>query len=230
MKWKIKSGVLIISLFAFGMVEAESSIKTIYYQKGQVYALTFSQLYVTSIHFEGAESIKSVHCGDSSAWEVLQSKASKNSILIKPKTPNSDTDLIVRMNNQWVLFKIKSSHQKTATPLIFVHVFLPGNRSQGKKKKAYYHPYCFQGDESLKPLWMYDDNSYTYFSWRPNNALPAIYRLSEDLKQSYITNFRIHDRIFLLPSISTRWLLKRGKQQAVLSRVSPLLDQRGCHG
>ena len=230
MKQKIKYGILLFSLSLFSLVKAGPSVQVIHYREGQVYTLNMSLLYVTSIHFQGTASITSVHCGDSSAWEVLESKVEKNSILIKPTIANSDTDLIVRMNNQTILFKIKSSSQKTMTPLIFVDVVIPNHTGQDKETISSPRAYCFHGDESLRPLWMYDNGSYTYFSWPANTAFPAIYRLSNDLKQRYLTNFRVIKQTFLLPGMSEKWLLKRGPNEAVLSRSN---DRRGfgdCDG
>jgi type IV secretion system protein VirB9 len=230
MKWKIKFSIIILFLSIFGVVKAEPSVQVIHSQEGQVYSLTMSLFYVTSIHFQGTAPITSIHCGDSSAWEVLRSKVEKNSILIKPLIANSETDLIVRMNNRTVLFKIKSSNQKTITPLIFVNVMMPSDSVQIEKMTLDSPTYCFHGDESLRPLWMYDNGSYTYFSWPVNTAFPAVYRLSGDMKQSYLTNFRINKQTFLLPGISEKWLLKRGGKKAILSRSSYRRGFGDCHG
>jgi type IV secretion system protein VirB9 len=221
--------LLLLCVFARAAYSAESSVLQLTYHPGHPYRLILSPLYVTSVHFEGGHAIEHVYCGDGSAWEVSRSSVARNSLLIKPKIVGSKTDLLVRVDGKIVLFRVESSRQVSGQPLIFVNVQLP-HLKRVLQHRSTYHSYCFKGNESLRPVWMFDSGEFTYFSWPRNKSLPAIYRLSATGKKLYMTNFRIHNRIFLLPRISQRWLLRRGDDCAILQRVHYQNGRRICHG
>jgi type IV secretion system protein VirB9 len=222
MKLKIRRWSLLTVILGLNLAQA-SSVQTWAYQPGRVYTLSLSPLYVTSLHFQGSKAIESIHCGDPSAWEILRSRVTKHSILIKPKLSHSETDLIVKVDKKTVLFKLQSV-PKRDSPLIYANLIFPSARHH--QKENYYHGYCFKGNELLRPVWMYDNGVSTYFSWKKNMPFPAVYRLSADCQQRYLTNFRVNKQVFLLPKVSQNWLLKRGKRQALLTRMVG----GSCHG
>lgn len=227
---RIKCIVTLFLLF-FWVGGTASYSKTIGYKKNKLYSLDLSPYYVTSIHFPDSLEVKRVYCGDPSSWEILHSNSKDNSIFIKPKRLGVESDLIVLAGNKDVFFKIKSAAALQRDPLLSVSLVFPSSQSNTKKRAVHsIHPYCFKGDESLRPRWMYDNGVYTYLSWPNNRSLPAIYRYNCNSKQRYVTNFRVNGRDFLLPKVSRSWLLKRGESQAVLTRARHDGNRSYCNG
>jgi type IV secretory pathway VirB9-like protein len=225
--------LLVGLLFFIGLdtQAADSAVLRFVYQANQVYHLYLSPLAVTSIHFQGAKQIQSMHCGDATAWDIHPSPVVDNSLLLKPIKLGSKTDLIVQVDNKPVLFRIESGRHLAENPLLLVNMqFLRHKRKRKQPVTTHYHAYCFKGSPSLKPQWMFDNGEYSYLAWSRNVAMPAIYRLADNGKQMYLTNFRIHKRVFLLPRLSRYWLLRRGKEQAVLSRMRYHRGRRVCDG
>lgn len=226
MKWWIVNLLIFIGL---PVQAADSTVMRFTYRENEVYHLSLSPLTVTSIHFQGASQIKTVYCGDPQAWDIHQSPVVENSLLLKPALLGSKTNLIVQVDNKSVLFQIESGRQMKANPLLFVNISFPSTRVDQPMPTSY-HPYCFKGSPSLKPLWMFDDFEYSYITWPHHTALPAIYQMADNGRDFYLTNFRIHQGVFLLPRLSQQWLLRRGKEQAVLYPVHYRHGRGVCDG
>lgn len=230
MKGFVMRILVLLSLLAFQAISSAAVMALTNRYTGQVHDLTLSPFYVTSIHIASNQSIRSIHCGDPAAWEISRSAVAKNTILIKPKRQASTTNLLVYCGEKPVYFKIHATVTQSIDPLVLVNLRFLARKSLKKiKHQRAIHPYCFHGDESLRPLWMYDDGEYTYFSWPKQAALPAIYRISPDRKQSYISSYRIHHRIIWLPKANSQWVLKRGSRTAILLRLRYRNGRSYCH-
>jgi type IV secretory pathway VirB9-like protein len=226
----LKIIAIFIGIMASYSFADNSSVLTTRYESDKLYTLQLSPLYVTSFHFQGTNKIENVYCGDSSSWEVLRSTAMPNVLLVKPKKINSKTDLIVQVDGKTVLFGLESVQNLVKMPIVSVNMDFSSNRIFKKQEMSRKdNSYSFFGDESLRPLWVFDNNQYTYIAWHENQAMPAIYKLGPN-KQLALTNFRIRGQFLLLPRLSACWLLKRGSIQAVIQQKSSVSTRSSCRG
>ena len=221
---------ILVMMLSFDVVSA-SAVKALSAAPGKAITLKLSPLYSTIIKLQGIKKISSIHCGDASAWEILKPMDSSNSIVIKPMSEQSKTDLIIRADRQDFLFKIESRPLFNVDPLLFVTVSASKKTIAFAEKPASVNPvshYCYRGDPLLRPSWAYDDSQATYLHWSKYSAVPAIYKVTSDHQSKYMVNFRVHSNVFRVPVVSDQWLLKKGKRKGWLIYFDA--DSRRCDG
>lgn len=203
----------------------------------KIIPLYLRPFFVLSIHLPHAEHIKSIHCGDSAAWDISTQQLPYPQLFIKPISRDSNTNLIVTTDRTSYYFHLQVVGSPTVGSNQVYSVILMDPRASKSstkkdvKVKKLRHRYFFNlgyyycGDWQLRPQWAFDDGQFTYFRFVAGQALPAIYRYDISRHASSLTNFRVVHHDLMLPERSFVWLLRRGKHEGYVYRRSV----RGLH-
>ncbi len=87
--------------------------------------------------------------------------------------------------------------------------------------------YFYRGDDSLKPTFMYDDNTHTYIHFLKNQPRPAVYSILNDGKESLINRNDVGDWV-VVQGVYKELRLRVGKSVLALINDSynPLIYKR----
>ena len=175
----------------------------------------------TLIQFEDDERIEGtpegmLGMGDAKAWSI---GPKGSNIMLKPKTENPDTKLIVVTNKRAYAFEIITVPAKSGaavtTILRFDYPDTALKRAEEKAQQAKLvdarakhiddavkaagpaqsrnRSFMKQGDESLAPSMVEDDGRFTYMRFDSNRPLPTVFKILPDGEEA-ITNFHMEPK------------------------------------
>ena len=189
----------------------DKRVRHINYQAEQVVKLVGHYGFATDIAFAQGETIKQIAMGDSEAWSVTPVA---NHIFIKPKAQKAITNMTVltayNKGHQRVYNFELSAHwsQHGAHPypndMMFAIDFrYPEQQRQLERNKQRHQEllaklntdqppkivnqnYFYKGDDSIKPMHVFDDGRFTYLTFNRKQDLPAIYIINSDNSESLV--------------------------------------------
>ncbi|THD67260.1 TrbG/VirB9 family P-type conjugative transfer protein [Phenylobacterium sp.] len=174
--------------------------------------------YQLSLEFDPAERIENVAIGDSLGWQVTPNRKA-NLLFIKPMSLRPDTNMTVVTNLRRYNFElsvkakapakaIPFSVRFTYPPPVYAIVEPPPLPPPPIDRN---HAYSFQGSDKNLPDRMFDDGLATYFTFRSQEDLPAIFAVEPDGQES-VVNSHMKDGYIVVDRIARGFVLRRGSE------------------
>lgn len=203
----------------------DARAKVVAYNPNQIYRLNTHYLVSTDIIFGKDEIINEgdYHLGDASSWDV---EVSRNHLYLKAKrleaagnlniTTNKYTyhfilsvsDAPIESNDQTLFLTFTyPTHGEDERKLALQLVDLPTDICQNKQK--YNLQYSFTGDKEQAPIRACDDGLFTYFKFRRQIDLPAIFMVLPDRKEE-VVNYRMENGYLVVERVAKAFTLRSG--------------------
>lgn len=203
----------------------DARAKMVSFNPNEIYVLNTHYLVSTDIIFGEDEIINAedVHLGDSSAWDV---QVSRNHLYIKAKRLDAGGNLSVTSNKYSYHFILNASdapidssdqvimlrftypnHGNAEKNLALQLATVPSDICQDKTK--YNLQYSFTGNAEQAPIRACDDGIFTYFKFRKNVEMPAIFMVLPHRKEA-VVNYRIEQGYFVVERIAKAFTLRNG--------------------
>jgi type IV secretion system protein VirB9 len=183
-------------------------ISNVAYEQSNVVPITGTPMTTTNIIFGKDETVVGASTGDLTSWEVSQADI-PNILFVKPTRVGSNTNLTVYTNKHRYFFHIMSKDPKDSTPTYAVIFEYPqeemakinakqkwlkgqndANLSKPMQPKDYNYDYTFNGSRTIMPVNVFDDGTFTYFTFLPNTPQPAIFAVDNAEGNETVVNIR----------------------------------------
>lgn len=188
----------------------DSRVRIATYQESQVFRLSVSLTHVTTVEFGEGESIRSIIAGDTEGFEIDGIPGGR-AFAIKPLARGVHTNVTVYSNRRSYYFNVT----EVAKPTFYVVQFrYPGqNRRPGNRiaRSAPNHNYVASARTEITPARVWDDGTFTYFAFRRNAPVPAIFRHSDGRERSVNTSATA-DGVIRVSGTNRQWVLRLGEQ------------------
>ncbi|TNE64394.1 MAG: P-type conjugative transfer protein VirB9 [Alphaproteobacteria bacterium] len=207
--------------------------------------------YQIMFEFAEDEHIENVALGDSMSWQVTPNKAG-NLMFIKPVTVPAVTNMTVVTDRRRYHFEMVGMSGEPTAPedLTFnIRFHYPADEAakaavEAERKAAeadskaetgtsepldtatLNFDFRFKGDKSNLPDRLFDDGKATYLYWAKNRAMPALFTVGDDGKETVI-NFTVRGDYMVLDQCVPELLLRNGRQETRLFNMRLYDRKRG---
>jgi type IV secretion system protein VirB9 len=170
-----------------------------------------------SVEFDPLEKIENVAIGDSLGWQVTPNRRA-NLLFLKPMSARPPTNMTVITNLRRYTFQLSVQKQVTrgtpfsvrflyAVPAVAMVVPPPPPPPPVERNAAY----SYDGSSHTLPVRVFDDGQDTYFSFRAEEDLPAIFAVDPDGGEA-VVNTRQYYGYVVVDRIARGFVLRRGKE------------------
>ena len=187
-------------------LSTDKRIKHVVYAPNDVVLLTGDTFINSQIIFGIKESVIDIQCGDSAAWSVSVNKTLPYIVNIKPMIGLSDTDLMITTidssrktknytfhlksvdgsSKDQVTFAVKFSYDEVVKPVSHDLLEATDVSSAGSR----HWDYSFNGCKHIVPVHVFDNGKFTYFQFRHDQVIPAIFSINNAKAKESLINFR----------------------------------------
>lgn len=218
----------------------DNRIKILAYNPSEVVVIRGHYGFQQMIELARDEKIESISIGDSLAWQVTPNK-SGNLLFLKPVEPRAHTNLSVitdRRNYTFELLAINLGSQPWEMNYVVrfhypdeeqsrVQAQLDANRQRiaqevvpnRRTESANWNlDYRVKGKSKLAPLHVFDDGSFTYFRFREQQEVPAIFLVEND--QESLLNYHVSGKYVVVERVADRFMLRSRSGKVRVTRDS----------
>lgn len=240
MKKLLITAALLLTITGYGTevpekLSSDARIEVVPYDPNNVVPINGTVMTTTQLIFSNTEIIENIQNGDLSAWTSSVSKTQPYMLFIKPTVMGSDTNMTVVTNLHTYYFHLLSqtsqiSSQNITYAIRFIYPqdlqqqlsqdFLQQEQQKKAELSAQQHPenyhwnYSYHGDKTILPQRVFDDGQFTYFLFKPQQTLPAIFKVLDSSGNESVTNYRRDDLnaniCLVLPEVARQWTLRDG--------------------
>ena len=186
--------------------------------------------YQLSVEFDPAEKIENVAIGDSLGWQVTPNRRA-NLLFLKPMSARPPTNMTVITNLRRYNFQL-SVQRQVARSLPFSVRFLYAAPAMAMIEAPLPPPppvernaaYSYEGSGKTLPIKVFDDGQDTYFSFRREEDLPAIYAVDPDGGEA-VVNSRERDGYVVIDRVARGFVLRRGSEVTRIYNDGFRIDQ-----
>lgn len=205
-------------------------IHVVDYDPAEVVELRSALGFQLSVEFDPAEKIENVAIGDSLGWQVTPNRRA-NLLFLKPMSARPPTNMTVITNLRRYNFQLSVQKQATrglpfsvrflyAVPAMAIIEVPPPPPPPVERNAAY----SYEGSGKTLPVKVFDDGQDTYFSFRREEDLPAIYAVDPDGGESLV-NSRERDGYVVIDRVARGFVLRRGGEVTRIYNDSFKLEQ-----
>jgi type IV secretion system protein VirB9 len=233
-----------------------NAVQVYLFEPGAIYEIMTAPGFVTMLHLRPGEEVRHLAAGDTSRWLIdvvgagtvdspqngiwpsaAQSNDGRSSILIKPRFPLLQTNLVIATNEREYLIDLKSVEKTYHSavewtypqrPVIFPSRHEPRRPDlavRGTSKRNYI--YSLQAPPGGIPPWapqaVYDDGHRVYVEFAPSIndfRRPPIYLLDAD-GVARMVNYRTEANRYVVDELFERAALRIGNERVVIQRTLP---------
>lgn len=214
---------------------ADARIKQVEYQKNNVVTIEGEAFVSTQIIFGEDEVILDVQGGDEAGWTAHIDKSLPHILNIKPTLFDSNTNLSVvtsdahqrkRMYRFHLLMGKTVSEQNATYAVEFIYPDKEEARLQetlnyfkhqqlaimnaSKKPGDYHWDYSFNGDKSILPVHVFDDDQFTYLQLRPGQMVPSVFAVDNRAGDESVVNTRTEGDYLVIQQLAPQFTLREG--------------------
>lgn len=212
-------------------LSTDARIRQVQFDPNQVYEVTGTYGYQTTLEFGAGEAVVSWAVGDSIAWQVRHDPNKPNKLYLKPVEPNAISNLTVETNRHTYYLSLGSARdRKSATFAVrFIHqgggsemaVHRPqqpaaaaqqGGTGQGwlvdpAKQNT---DYGWSGDrKAVRLKRAFDDGQFTWFQFEEGAEIPVIYVVAPDGTEATV-NTRRQGNFVVVERTAAQFTLRTG--------------------
>lgn len=208
-----------------GAVDAR--IQTIPYDPNQVVLLRGTLGYQVMLEFDPSEKIETVSIGDALGWQVTPNRRA-DVLFLKPLS-RSVTNLTVLTNLRRYAFELRVVPKSANEPVLYVARMtypppaqaIPVPPEPEAPPVVANNAYSMSGATTDRPVKIFDDGHKTYFQWRPDQALPAIFAVSKEGAESLV-NYVIRGAYVVVDQVAAAFVLRDGKEVTKVINNGPV--------
>lgn len=192
-------------------------IQVVDYQPEQIVRVEVATGYQATIELASDEHIENVALGDSGAWQISSNRRGDR-LFVKPTVPGVTTNMSVITDTRRYNFELAPSPGLAgAWSVRFRYPSGPQDPGAAEGNKVVGR-YKVRGDKTLRPSGIHDDGVHTYVEWPEDKALPAIYALNGQGKETLI-NGMMRDGRMVIDSVQNELIFRIDKHKAQAVRV-----------
>jgi type IV secretion system protein VirB9 len=196
----------------------DAHIQSIDYSPDQVFRVEAAPGYQVTIELAADEHVETVALGDSGAWQVSSNRRGDR-LFVKPTVPGVTTNMAVVTDTRLYNFELApGSGIDTAWALKFRYPGMGPQDPAAAGGATVVGRYKVRGDKTLRPSGIHDDGVHTYVEWPEDQALPAIYALNGQGKETLI-NGMMRDGRMVIDSIQNELIFRIDNHKAQAVRV-----------
>ena len=192
-------------------------ILVVEYDPSQVVDLQARLGFQMSVEFDPSERIENVALGDSLGWQITPNRKA-NLLFVKPMSQRPPTNMTVVTNLRRYNFQLSVRSASGKTPPAYAVRFLYAPPEVAivapppppPQPVARNQAYTYQGSDRTLPQRMFDDGEQTYFAFRKDADVPAIFALDEDGEEAAVNTF-MRDDYIVVDRIAPGFVLRRAK-------------------
>ena len=206
----------------------DNRITQVPYSPNEVYELTGTYGYQTTVEFEQGETIKIASIGDSIAWQVVPLG---NRLFLKPVEKNATTNLTVVTDKRAYYFRLRAN--SSGAPIYLLRFRYGGDvpfQSSGLQSSEnvritsldsgvgidkYNLDYEIAGDKVIGLKRVFDDGQFTYFEFEPSVDVPAIFLVDGEKKEA-TANVRREGKYIVVEKVHPQYTLRLGRTVACI--------------
>jgi len=169
-----------------------------------------------AVEFDPAEKIENVAIGDSLGWQVTPNRRA-NLLFLKPMSNRPPTNMTVITNIRRYNFQLSvQSKASRATPFTVRFLYAPPVVAFVAPPEPPPPPvernasYSYDGSTHALPIKVFDDGQDTFFSFRLQEDLPAIFAIEADGGEA-VVNTRQYYGYVVVDRVARGFVLRRGK-------------------
>jgi type IV secretion system protein VirB9 len=192
-------------------------IQTVLYDADQVVRLQGVPGFQIDVEFASDEQIENVAVGDSAAWQVTPNRRGDH-LFVKPIMAGVTTNMTVVTSARVYLFEL--APPLGGEPPFTVRFRYPGATAAADVATAPVEGrYRVSGARELRPSRIADDGTHTYIEWPQEYALPAVYALDTQGRETLV-NGGMRDGLFVIDGIAQRLIFRIDRNVARADRVA----------
>jgi type IV secretion system protein VirB9 len=197
-------------------------IQTVAYDADQVVLLQGAPGYLITVEFGADEQIENVAVGDSGAWQVTPNRRG-DYLFVKPVQAVS-TNMTVVTSARTYLFELAPLYGPSPQMAYTVRFSYPASQAESIADEAptgeVQGSYRVSGAPALRPSRIADDGRHTYIEWPRDRALPAVYAIDSEGRESLV-NGAMRDDLFVIDAIASRLVFRIDRHVARAERIKP---------
>jgi len=170
-----------------------------------------------SVEFDPAEHIENVAIGDSLGWQVTPNRRA-NLLFLKPMSARPPTNMTVITNLRRYNFQLSVQKRGSRTtpfsvrflyaePVVAMVVPPPPPPPPVERNAAY----SYDGSTHALPVKVFDDGQDTYFAFRAEEDMPAIFAVDPDGGEA-VVNTREYYGYVVVDRVARGFVLRRGSE------------------
>lgn len=204
-------------------------IKIVGYNSDDIVTVHGCHFISTAIYLGKDEVIQNVNMGDQLAWDVTVTKEAPNVLFVKPKLPESDTNLTVLTNKrsyQFRLFTQTGDTPRSKSVMYALQFNYPEEEKQALQHSLtslqqmvagnspsdavnWNYDYSFYGSKRIAPIQAVDNGTFTIFKFPKQTKIPAIFAVDDHQNES-IVNVRVQGDYVFIQGINHQYTLRNG--------------------
>jgi type IV secretion system protein VirB9 len=193
-------------------------IHVVDYDPEAVVELRVALGYQLSVEFDQGERIENVAIGDSLGWQVTPNRRA-NLLFLKPMSQRPATNMTVVTNVRRYNFELGLRPRAAArsapfsvrvlyAPPVVAYIAPPPPPAPPVERNV---AYSYEGSSKTLPVKVFDDGRDTYFAFRLEEDLPAIYAVDPDGGEA-VVNTRQRDGYVVVDRVVRGFVLRRGSE------------------
>ena len=192
-------------------------IHVVDYDPAEVVELRSALGFQLSVEFDPGEKIENVAIGDSLGWQVTPNRRA-NLLFLKPMSARPPTNMTVVTNQRRYNFQLSVQKQPSRSlPFSVVFLYAPPAVAVIEAPPPPPPPvernvaYSYEGSARTLPVKVFDDGQDTYFTFRQEEDLPAIFAVDPDGGEA-VVNTRQRDGYVVVDRVVRGFVLRRGSE------------------
>ena len=171
-----------------------------------------------SVEFDPQERIENVAIGDSLGWQVTPNRKA-NLLFIKPMANRPDTNMSVVTNLRRYNFQLSVRPKPASKTIPYSVRFLYPEAAIAMVEPPppipppvdRNHAYSYKGSTKNLPTRLFDDGLATYFEFKGQEDLPAIFAVEPGGEES-VVNSHVLDGFIVVDRLAPAFVLRRGSE------------------
>lgn len=195
-------------------------LQTLQYDADQVFRLSVSMDFQTTLVLDPNERVENIALGDSNSWQVTPNRRGDH-VFIKPLQAGGTTNLTIVTDTRLYAFELSATSAPASdTPFTVRFLYLEPQLDLTHTSAPQVEPgrYRLSGDRSLQPLSVSDDGVRTYVQWRGDQPLPAVFAL-DDLRREILVGGHMRDGRYVIDAVHQTLLFRLDRQVARATRL-----------
>jgi len=206
---------------------SDARIRYVTYSADEVIVVNASYGASTMIMFQEDEKIETLSAGDMLAWNI-ETNNRGNVLFVKPIEKDTQANLNVLTNKRAYVLLLKADFRPLKNQTYKVSFRYPDDEydasllAEAKERASQPNrqnfnaanansAYGYKGSSANKPIAIFDDGVKTFFRFRKDSEVPAIYVVDNERNEALI-NFRREGEYIVVDKVAAQWTLRNGNE------------------
>lgn len=209
-------------------IATDQRIRQVVYSASEVYEVTGSYRFTTTIEFERGETVQYLTLGDTIAW---QAHPIGHRVHLKPVEPRAVTNLTVVTDRRTYYFRLTGANPKDKLDATYLLRFSyptdggitvnpeavrkragdAGKDDAASRVKVRNCNYSVSGSRNVKLVRACDDGQFTYLEFAENATLPAFFAVDPEGNEA-VVNYRMEGKYAVMERVGSLFTLRDGQE------------------